>query len=172
MKPEPYDIKQDRKAELETIMEDYMDIPVGEETEEDKRRVNEANKEYQQILAQEGVEKYHKRKARKKIDKRWKKDEDWVNEQFGLKRLGHMLRGLSVPDGVNEIFSVGVTNKLSLKQLDKELMKLESQTIGGRTPAMACILKDKPRMEGLWVMRIRSAKELHGKYGRVMMLAM
>ena len=106
-----------------------------------------------------------KKSDRKRTAKRWKSDEDWVCEKFGLKREGHMKRGLSVPDGVNDLFSVEVTHtNKPLTFINKKLDEAKIHASQGRTPVAVVIQDGKPRDEGFWIVRIKHARDLHGKW--------
>lgn len=105
-----------------------------------------------------------KKRARKKVDKRWKSAEDWVCERLGLKREGHMKRGVSCADGINNMFSVDVTStKRKLVFVNGELDDAKAHATQGRTPVVVIFQVGKRREEGIVCLRFWNFEEICGK---------
>ena len=100
--------------------------------------------------------------SRSKIDKRWKADEDYYCKDLGLKRLGHIRRGVACADGENDVFSVDITESKGLKFLDKELIDAQAHTSGDRLPLVITRLLQKDRGDAIVSMRYRDFRAWFG----------
>lgn len=114
-------------------------------------------------VKQEAIEKEEKRRKHKKTEGRWKKSEDIVCADLGLRRMGHIRRGVSCPDGVNDMFSVDVTdtsNKCAF--IERELVDAQAHSSLGRTPVVIIFRKGKSRRDGYAIERYGDFVDLHG----------
>lgn len=103
------------------------------------------------------------KKRIKKVNRRFKRDEDWVNGQLGLKREGHMKRGISCPDGVSDMFSVDVTRtKNKLAFIRAEMADAKAHATNTRIPVVVIFQDDYERKHGMVVMEFQDFKDLHG----------
>jgi len=101
--------------------------------------------------------------ARYKIAQRWKADEDYYCKDLGLKRLGHIRRGIACADGENDVFSVDITESKGLKFLDKELNDAQAHASEGRLPLVITRLLQKDRGDAIVSMRYRDFKAWFGE---------
>lgn len=110
----------------------------------------------------EGKKRERSKKA-KQVNRRWKRQEDWFCKRAGLKREGHMRRGVSCPDGVSDVFSVDITgteNKLAF--LNNEMRDAEAHTTQSRISTLVIFQEDKELMDGFVIHRVRDWLNLHG----------
>lgn len=117
----------------------------------------------QEMKKQATIEKEEKKARHRKTEGRWKKSEDIVCADLGLKRMGHIRRGVSCPDGVNDMFSVDVTdtaNKCAFQE--KELIDAEAHSSQGRTPLVIIFRKGELRKNGHVLMRYSDCVDLFG----------
>lgn len=107
------------------------------------------------------------KKAKKKIDKRFKADEDWwANRQAkDYKRWGHIRRGTDCADGVDPLFSYDITGtKKPLAWLKGEMRDAEYHAAlsgGGRMPILVIFPKDRDRKKGFVVMLVEDWLNTH-----------
>lgn len=160
--------QQERKLELYDIIDRLTNLELftGLNANEGKE-LEEAQTELYFIETKEMIDKYGKatevKKQRRKVDKQFKRDEDWGNEQLGLKREGHMKRGISCPDGVSSMFSVDYTRTgQRLAFIEKEMKDAEKHATQSRVPVLVIFVNDKRREDGYAVMRFKNFRDLHG----------
>jgi len=99
---------------------------------------------------------------------RWKRAEVWLYKQLegklGLKRWGHIRRGTSCPDLVDELFSYDVTttnNKLAF--VENELRDAEQHAAHTTRTALLFIFPNgKQFKEGYVVYRVKDWLDMHG----------
>lgn len=157
-----------RKEELYSIVDTLADKELwGELNDIEKKELATAQAELESIHDQELVEQFKKAKETKKrarkVNKQFKRDEDWVNEQLGLKREGHMKRGISCADGVNEMFSVDTTRtSAKLAFIRRELADAKKHVSNARTPIVVIFQDGHERKHGIVVMEFQDFKDLHG----------
>lgn len=153
------------KRELIDILDRITSKQVLQELSKDEiYELAEAEKEYGAIVEEEiRVVRQHKEEARinrKRVERRWKADEDWGNAQLGLRRGGHMKRGLDVPDGTNDMFCVEYTRK-RIAFLQKEMNDAEAHATQGRIAVVVVFQPDLPRERGFAVVRFQDWQDLH-----------
>lgn len=134
----------------------------------EKKELEELSARHEAILAQERVEAESKHQARrkvaKKVNKQFKRDEDWTCEQLGLKREGHMKRGLPVPDGVDDMFSVDVTRtNQKLSFIRSEMADAKAHATQCRTPVVVIYQDGYEKRHGIVVLDFSDWRDLHGK---------
>lgn len=104
-----------------------------------------------------------RRKRAKKVNKQFKRDEDWLCEQLGLKREGHMKRGISCADGVNEMFSYDATRTTKkLSYLRGELADAKAHATQCRTPVVVIFQNDYERKHAMVLLDFSHWVDLHG----------
>jgi len=148
-------------------LHDKRVLGAGLSTEEEQELV-ELTSKHEMILEQERADLDYKRlkrqKVAKKANKLFKRDEDWVCEQLGLERQGHMKRGLPVADGVNEMFSVEVTRtNQSLAYIRGKIAEAKAHATLGRTPTVVIFQDDYDRNHGIVLTEFHNWRDLHGK---------
>jgi len=108
---------------------------------------------------------------RKRLMAHWKRAEDWLYKQLegkqGLKRWGHIRRGTSCPDLVDNLFSYDVTvtsNKLAYLTKEMGDAAFHAAHAGeGRTPVLFIFPNDRSNKEGFVVYYVRDWLCLYGK---------
>jgi len=161
---------QQKKEELYSIVDRLVDKGLlgGGLIRAEREELATAQNELESIRLLESVEEAKKAKETKKrirkVNKRFKRDEDWVNEQLGLKREGHMKRGIACADGVSDMFSVDVTRtKEKLVFIRKEMADAKAHATNTRTPIVVIFQDDYERKHGIVAMEFQDFKDLHGK---------
>jgi len=135
---------------------------------EEQKELAELTAKHETILKQERAEAKKKHQARsktaKKVNKKFKKDEDWGCEQLGLERQGHMKRGLPVADGVDEVFSVEFTRtNQSLSYIRGKIAESVAHATQGRTPTVVIFQDGYDRNHGIVLTEFHNWRDLHGK---------
>ena len=158
------------KDKLWDRIDELLDIKVLRDglSPAEQKELEELTDRHEAILAQERADEDYKRikrrKVAKKVNKQFKRDEDWVCQQLGLEREGHMKRGLSCPDGVDDLFSVDVTRtKEKLSFIHHEMEDAKAHATQGRTPVVVIFQDGYDRNHGLVFVEFRNWRDLHGK---------
>lgn len=161
---------EQRKEELYTIVDRLFEkdlfttfgLTLAERKELDTAQTELVAIHDQELAGQAKKAKETKKRIRK-VNKQFKRDEDWVNEQLGLKREGHMKRGISCPDGVNNMFSVDVTRtKSKLAFIRQEMADAKEHASNARTPIVVIFQDGYERKHGIVIMEFQDWRDLHG----------
>lgn len=114
------------------------------------------------IIAKAEAKQVIKKRVRK-VNKQFKRDEDWGNAELGLERQGHMRRGLPCADGVNDMFSVEYTRtKKPLAYIWDKISEAVGHVTYGRIPVVVIFQDGYDRGDAVVVLRFRDFKDLHG----------
>ena len=98
----------------------------------------------------------------RRINRRFKRAEDWWWKQTGWKRFGHLRRGVSCADLESPLFSLDVTTSKKLPaKLKKEMIDAEFHARGtGKTAIVAMHEEGADMMDGIVSMKVRSFFDL------------
>jgi len=155
------------EAELCDQIDKLMDGKVlGTLTEEELVKVADLQRQLGLLEIDKSAVKVEARqvikKRMRKINKQFKRDEDWGNAQLGLERQGHMRRGLAYPDGVDAMFSVEYTRtKQALAYIRGKMSEAIGHATELRVPIVVIFQDGYKRSDAVVVLRFRDFKELH-----------
>jgi hypothetical protein len=133
-----------RRHELGLLIDAFYDRKLKGEmlTDKEEYELKMAVEELQELANKEVRNRQEvkevKGKARKKVNRRWKRAEDWWAKQTGWNRKGHMLQGVSCADLSNEVYSLDVTTfKTRIPNLWSELRDAQFHATPTQLPIIA-----------------------------------
>ncbi|MBA7598387.1 hypothetical protein ES703_05402 [subsurface metagenome] len=108
-----------------------------------------------------------RKRARKRVNRRWKLAETWWWKQTGWKRLGHIRRGVSCADLSSPMFSLDVTTMKKMPaKIEKEMLDAEYHAQSTQTAIVAMHAEGEDMKRGVVMMRVSEFLALHsGKKG-------
>lgn len=158
-----------RIKELWDIINTLTDKSLFSElTSTEKAELIKARTELAAIECSESAERLKKMKQvqerSKKVNRQFKRDEDWFAKDLGAERRGHMRRGLAEPDFVNDMFSFEHTRtSMQLAFIKDKLAEAKAHATQGRIPIVIITPRETERKDSIVVMSYQDFRELHGK---------